>query len=178
MLTQTGRMRADGTRDGKLVHYIKGVRVAGYSDPFERRSAEAFRDRYDSAPNPVEQDKFLGWLRPLIGKVDVVMVHEPALISTALEVLKAEPPARPLVFMVGHTHKADVNQQPGVTVVNGGSIGAGGTGNLTETTDLSIARFVFSREPAFQPLAVDLVSIDPGTGSSSARRQRLDPEDQ
>ena len=62
-----------------------------------------------------------------------------------------------------------------MTVINGGSVGAGGTGNLGEPTALGIARFVFTLKPSFQPLAADLVSIDPGTGSSSARRERLDP---
>jgi predicted phosphodiesterase len=176
VLTQDGRMRSDGSRDGRKIHTIDGLRVAGYSDPFERRSAEAFRDRYDDRPNPAEQDKFSGWLQPLIGKVDIVMVHEPALIASALLVLKDDPPSRPLVFLVGHTHKAQLTEQPGVTVINGGSIGAGGTGNLGDSTDLGIARFVFTLEPSFQPLAADLVSIDPGTGSSSARRARLDPE--
>ena len=169
-------MREDGTRDGRRIHTIEGLRVAGYSDPFERRSAEAFKDRYDARPNPAEQDKFTGWLQPLIGKVDIVMVHEPALIEPALLTLKDHPPSRPLVFLVGHTHAAKLDKQPGVTVINGGSIGAGGTGNLGESTNLGIARFVFTLKPSFQPLAADLVSIDPGTGSSSARRERLDPD--
>ena len=151
-----------------LVHTIRpGLRVAGYDDPYERRSAESFKDRYNDAPDPAEQDKFTGWLMPLIGKVDVVMVHEPALIAPALQILKDKPPEQPLVFLVGHTHTAALSNQPGVTVINGGSIGAGGTGNLTEPTSLGIARFVFTLEPSFQPLAADLVSIDPGTGSSS-----------
>jgi hypothetical protein len=77
--------------------------------------------------------------------------------------------------MVGHTHTAALAQQPGVTVINGGSVGAGGSGNLTEKTNIGIARFTFTLKPSFQPLAADLVSIDPGTGSSSARRTRLDP---
>jgi predicted phosphodiesterase len=176
VLTREGRMREDGTTDRRLVHTIEGLRVAGYDDPYERRSAESFKDRYNAAPDPVEQDKFTGWLMPLIGKVDVVMVHEPALIAPALLVLKDKPPEQPLVFLVGHTHSASLDKQPGVTVVNGGSIGAGGTGNLTEKTSLGVARFVYTLAPAFQPLAADLVSIDPGTGSSSARRERLDPE--
>jgi predicted phosphodiesterase len=175
VLTRAGRMREDGTTDHRLVHTIAGLRVAGYDDPYERRSAESFKDRYDNVPDPAEQDKFTGWLQPLIGKVDVVMVHEPALIGPALLVLRDRPPAQPLVFLVGHTHKAALSRQPGVTVINGGSIGAGGTGNLTEPTSLGIARFVFTLQPSFQPLAADLVSIDPGTGSSSARRERLDP---
>ena len=176
VLTREGRMREDGTTDHRLVHTIEGLRVAGYDDPYERRSAESFNDRYNAAPDPLEQDKFTGWLMPLIGKVDVVMVHEPALIAPALQVLKDKPPEKPLVFLVGHTHTAALDKQPGVTVINGGSIGAGGTGNLTEKTSLGVARFVYTLEPSFQPLAADLVSIDPGTGSSSARRERLDPE--
>jgi predicted phosphodiesterase len=176
VLTREGRMRKDGTTDHRRVHTIAGLRVAGYDDPYERRSAESFKDRYDNVPDPAEQDKFTGWLQPLIGKVDVVMVHEPALIEPALQILRDQPPEQPLVFLVGHTHKAALSRQPGVTVINGGSIGAGGTGNLTETTNLGIARFVFTVKPSFQPLAADLVSIDPGTGSSSARRERLDPE--
>ena len=61
-----------------------------------------------------------------------------------------------------------------MTVVNGGSVGAGGTGNLTEQTDYALARLIYTSEPDFQPLAADLVSIDPGSGSSTARRERLD----
>ena len=64
-----------------------------------------------------------------------------------------------------------------MTVINGGSIGAGGTGNLTENDDLGHrALRLHARSRRFQPLAADLVSIDPGTGSSSARRDGSIPE--
>ena len=61
-------------------------------------------------------------------------------------------------------------------MVNGGSIGGGGTGNLAEspTIDVGIARVVYSAEPALPPAGGDLVSIDPGSGSATARRVRLD----
>jgi hypothetical protein len=76
---------------------------------------------------------------------------------------------------VGHTHKAAIERFAGVTVLNDGSIGAGGTGNLADhPTDLSLARLIYTSKPAFQPLAADMVSIDPGSGSSTARRERLD----
>src|SRR4051794_39725090 len=135
VLTRTGRLNEDGSR-GPIISKVAGLRVAGYDDPFERRSAESFRDRYDNTPDQSMQDAFLAWLTPLLGKVDVVMVHEPALITTALTVLKDQPPEHPLVFLVGHTHQTDLDTQPGVTVINGGSIGAGGTGNLTEKTSM------------------------------------------
>jgi hypothetical protein len=79
-----------------------------------------------------------------------------------------------VVFMVGHTHVAALSRQQNVTVINDGSVGAGGTGNLGEHVELAIARMIFTRSPVFQPLAADLITIDPGTGSSSARRTRLD----
>ena len=42
------------------------------------------------------------------------------------------------MFVVGHTHKPDLERvSDTVTIVNGGSIGGGGTGNLAdeESTD-------------------------------------------
>src|SRR4051794_29564071 len=175
VLTRVGRLKPDGTH-GAIINKVAGLRVAGYDDPFERLSAQSFVDRYDNTPSTEKKDAFTNWVLPLIGKVDVVMVHEPALIAPALAVLKDKPPDHPIVFLVGHTHIAAESQQPGVTVINGGSIGAGGTGNLTEKTPMALGRFTFTLKPAFQPLAVDLVAIDPGTGSSSARRTILQPQ--
>jgi len=173
VLTRNGRLMPDGSLGPKVVR-VGGLRVAGYEDPFERRSADSFRDRYDNTPDPAQQQEFRDWFEPLRGKVDVVMVHEPALIAPLLEELRSHPPVRPLVFVVGHTHSAKLDRLPGVTVINGGSVGAGGTGNLAEHVDLGIAQLIYSIEPAFQPLAGDLVTIDPGTGSTTARRTRLD----
>jgi predicted phosphodiesterase len=174
VLTEHGELRPDGTY-GEVVVDVRGLSVAGYSDPFERRSAEDFRDRYDNQPSTAMQEAFLAWLQPLLGKVDVVMVHEPALIEPALAVLRDRPPPRPIAFVVGHTHQAAVQHFPGVAVINGGSLGAGGTGNLADApTPLGIARLIYTIDPSFQPLAADLVSIDPGSGSATARRERLD----
>ena len=173
VLTRTGAWTATATRPARSSTRSATCVSRATTTRIERRMDESYADRYEPVPDPVEQEKFLGWLQPLIGKVDIVMVHEPVLIEAALEVLRDAPPARPLVFLVGHTHKPDLQELPGVTVINGGSMGAGGTGNLTEDTQIGIARFIYTLEPSFQPLAADTVSIDPGTGSSSARRVRL-----
>jgi predicted phosphodiesterase len=173
VLTQDGRLNADGSF-GPTIVKVAGLRIAGYSDPFERRAGQDFADRYKDGPTPAMQDAFTAWMRPLLGRVDVIMVHEPAMIQPALAVLKDHPPPRPLVFVVGHTHHADVERLPAVTVINGGSVGAGGTGNLTERTPLGLARLTYTTKPGFQPLAADLVTIDPGSGSATAERERLD----
>ena len=178
VLTEEGQLMPDGSY-GDVIADVKGLKVAGYRDPFERRASEDFKDRFQPSPTPDQQDAFTAWLMPLVGEVDVVMVHEPALIEPALAILEDDPPARPLVIITGHTHKAYLDRQPGVTVINGGSVGAGGTGNLTESTDYGLARLIYTIEPTFQPLAADLITIDPGDGSSTASRQRLEgePED-
>ena len=177
VLTERGRLRPDGSH-GEVVQTVAGLRIAGYSDPYIRRSAENYEDRYEPAPTADQQDAFTQWLLGVMDDVDVVMVHEPALIQPALAVLKDEPPARPLVFVTGHTHEADLQLQPGVTIVNGGSVGGGGTGNLADAPiDVGIARLVYSLEPRFHPLAADLVSIDPSSGSATARRDRRDAID-
>ncbi|MDX8153545.1 metallophosphoesterase [Patulibacter brassicae] len=176
-LGRDGRPRPGSRRDPTVE--VGGVRVAGYGDPFVRLRSEGYRDRYDDGgPSAEDQQAFADWLRPLRGRVDVVMVHEPAMLGIALRELEADPPRRPLVFVVGHTHAAELDR-PGdrVTVLNGGSVGAGGTGNLAgDPTAVGIARLLYDagRRERFRPLAADLVSVDPGTGSSTARRERLD----
>jgi predicted phosphodiesterase len=173
VLTERGQLKEDGSF-GDVIVDVKGLKVAGYRDPFERRSSENFRDRFQPAPTPAMQDAFTAWLMSVIGDVDVVMVHEPALIEPALAILEDQPPARPLVIITGHTHTPSLRRLAGVTVINGGSVGAGGTGNLTESTNYGLARLIYTTKPTFQPLAADLIEIDPGTGSATARRERLD----
>jgi predicted phosphodiesterase len=174
VLTEFGRLKR-GRGFGPVINKIAGVRVAGYSDPFQRRAAENYRDRFEPEPSEAQLETFAEWMRPLVGKVDVVMVHEPALIAKALEELEVLPPAEPIVFVVGHTHKPELTRMENVTVVNGGSIGGGGTGNLSdEATDVGLARLSFSLTGGFEPLAADLVAIDPGSGAATARRERLD----
>jgi predicted phosphodiesterase len=173
VLGTDGRLLADGRR-GDVVVRVGSLRIAGYDDPHMRLRADGYADR---GTNVIEdqQRSFAFWLEPLVGKADIVMVHDPALLTVALEQLKVDPPAEPLVFVVGHTHRAGVTRlSDTVVVVNGGSIGGGGTGNLDEGgQDVGLVRLTFERDP-FTPISADLVEIDPGSGSSRAQRTRLD----
>ena len=174
VLTRNGRLRGNGTTDERLVTTVAGLRIAGYDDPLKRLAADGYRDN-GAQYTPVEEQRFADWLAPLIGKVDIVMVHAPALARLALDGLRADPPAAPLLLVVGHTHKASVQRLGPVTVLNPGSAGAGGTGNLAEGGgDVGLARLTYTRLPAFAPRAADLVEIDPGDGNAQASRVRLD----
>ena len=102
------------------------------------------------------------------------MVHEPALAAKGIEALRRDPPSHPIVLLVGHTHHADIELDRDLTVLNGGTVGAGGTGNLGEGSKIGVARMIYATGGGFAPLAADLVEIDPGNGSATAKRFRLD----
>jgi predicted phosphodiesterase len=173
VLTRTGRLKADGTT-GPLVTKVGGLRIAGYDDPLKRFAADGYKD-HGAKPTAEQQQAFAIWLDGLIGKVDVVMVHEPGLAKLAVDALRKGPPARPLLIVWGHTHTADLEQDGTLTTLNAGSLGGGGTGNLAEGGgDIGLARLIYRSTPRFKPLAADLVQIDPGNGAAQAQRHRLD----
>jgi predicted phosphodiesterase len=174
VLTRTGRLSTNGnSTSGHPVVTVAGLRVAGYDDPFERRAGENFADRFDRTPDALEVGRFTTWMRSVRDRVDVVMVHNPALLPDALDELDAEGRAQPLTILTGHTHHAELTRRPGATVINAGTVGAGGTGNLLEKNKIGIARLSYESKP-FRALAVDMVTIDPRSGSATARRERLD----
>ena len=170
VLTERGQILPGGGR-GPVVFRFGGLRVAGYADPNPRLRA----DDYRGPPNPTatagEKRAFANWVRDLRGRVDVVMAHAPALIESALEELRADPPDDPLAFVVGHTHAPSARQVGrNVVVVNGGTAGGGGSGNLTEDQPIGLAVLTYQRDPSFAPVAADLVEVDPGDGSARAER--------
>ncbi len=176
VLTRDGRLRGNGTTDGRVVTVVGGLRIAGYDDPLKRRARDGYRDN-GADYTPEEQERFSAWLAPLRGQVDVVMVHAPALAQVALRALRDDPPQAPLLLVEGHTHKGSLERLGPVTVLNPGSVGGGGTGNLAEAGgDVGLARVTYSARPAFAPRAADLVQIDPGDGNAQAHRFRLEPE--
>jgi hypothetical protein len=172
VLGREGRLRP-GRAPGPVVARVGGLRIAGYEDPRERRAAERYRDR-GAGVSADEQEAFAAWLDGLRGQVDVVLVHQPGLAAQALAELEAHPPPSPLVLVVGHTHRAGVERRGPVTVVNGGTAGGGGATNVEDGAPIGVAALTYRAERGFAPLAADLVEIDPGDGSATARRERLD----
>jgi len=174
VLTQRGRLLPSG-RYGPLVVTVGGLRLVGYSDPFERRSRQDFKDRGEPQPTLAEQQAFAAWLRPLVGRIDAVLVHEPKLAQLAVQELRQLDLARPLAVIVGHTHRALVEASGGVVEFNGGTIGGGGTGNFEKDQPISLGVLTYGVSPRFDPIAADLVQLDPRTGLAKAERQPLDP---
>jgi predicted phosphodiesterase len=174
VLTQFGRLRADGSH-GAMIVRVGGLRVAGYDDPFLRRAGQAYEDRFRVGLTNAAVEEFRRWVARIEGKVDVIVVHEPEVAAGVLADLRRDPPSHPIMILDGHTHRPFLEADPNLLEVNGGTIGAGGTGNLIdERSDLGLAIVTYRRTPTPLALAVDQVTIDPGSGSSSARRIRVD----
>ena len=174
VLTERGRLRANGSY-GPLIVRVRGLRVAGYSDPFERHASEHFRARGEPRPDAEQREEFRDWLRPLVGRVDIVMVHEPQLAEDAAEELRRIPPRRPLVLLTGHTHVSSLRSSTNFVELNGGTVGGGGTGNLEKSQPFGLAVLIYTRDGAFEPTAADLVEIDAHRGSARAERHRIEP---
>ena len=174
VLTERGRLRADGSY-GPVVVRVRGLQVAGYSDPFERRASEHFRGTNEPTPDAEQREDFRDWLRPLLGHVDVVMVHEPQLAQDAARELRRIPPRSPLVLLTGHTHVSSFRSSRNFVELNGGTVGGGGTGNLEKSQPYSLVVLVYTREGGFEPTAADLVEIDAHRGSARAERFRVEP---
>jgi predicted phosphodiesterase len=170
VLTRRGRLLPDG-RHGPLVVEVAGLRVAGYDDPHRRTGPRGGAS--EPHPTPDEQAAFSEWLGRLEGRADAVLVHQPRLAELALDRLAEDPPARPLLVLVGHTHEPALETTPNLVVLNGGTAGGGGTGNLTENQPVGLAVLSYETAPRFQPLAADLIEIDPATGDATATRRRL-----
>jgi predicted phosphodiesterase len=175
VLTQDGRVLPNG-KHGRVVVNVGGVRVAGYSDPFERLARNGFRQQQEPRPTVEQQLEFADWLRPLIGKVDIVLVHEPQLAELAVEELRRDPPPRPLAIFTGHTHQSALRTSHNLLELNGGTVGGGGTGNLEKNQPFGLAVLTYDRRGGFEPLAADLVQIDGRVGAAKAERTRLDLE--
>ena len=172
VLTQRGRLRAEGGY-GPVVVRVRGLRVAGYADPFERKASERFKGTNEPTPDAAQREAFRDWLRPLLGHVDVVMVHEPQLAGDAADELRRIPPSRPLVLLTGHTHVAAFHTSTNFTEINGGTVGGGGTGNFEKNQPFGLALLSYTREDGFEPAAADLVEIDAHGGSARAERFRI-----
>ena len=171
VLTERGQLLPDGSR-GKVVVKVDGLRVAGYADPNERRRSNGYRDRGDE-PTAAQQRAFTEWLRPLVGRIDVVMTHEPALAKPAIEELRRNPPERPLAVLTGHTHIADVESSENLVELNAGTAGGGGTGNLEKNQPFGVGVLLFRRAGGFDPTYADIVEIDARSGTARAERTQL-----
>jgi predicted phosphodiesterase len=173
VLTRSGRLRPDGTTDGRPVLAVDGLLLAGWDDPLESvrgglgpRSLELHERSFVDA-----RRELLSWFAGLPERPDVVLVHQHALAHALLERLEAAG-GEPVLVVTGHDHLAHVEQAGSHALVDGGSVGAGGAFGVGEEVS-ALAQVHLDAEG--RTLAVDLIEVEPASGEGRAQRIVLDP---
>ena len=150
---------------------VEGLEVAGYSDPLETRTenegSHVLRVYGDEYKGQVKD--FLDWFDALDEWPDVVLVHQHGFGHKLANELEKRGEQRRLVLLVGHDHKAHVEQVGNSVIVDGGTLGAGGPFAI----GAQAASFAKLNLDGNDLLSVDIVSIDPLTGNVDAKRTTI-----
>jgi predicted phosphodiesterase len=163
-------------RDG--VREIAGLRIAGFEDPLEYhggafpsgvRTALSFDDFPDGHQRFVDAvESRWAWWRALPRRPQVLVLHQEGIAKALANLIwAADPEGPPLAILAGHTHVQRLDRYGPVTVVNGGTAGAGGLFGAGHDP-VGFALLDLSPRGALE--ATDLVQQNPVDGSASARR--------
>jgi predicted phosphodiesterase len=170
VLTRAGRLRPDGTTDGRPVISVDGMLVAGYDDPLTADGSLADHDlEVKGEELRAEAEAFVEWFTSLPVRPDIVLVHQHGLAHVLLESL--EPDQAPLLILTGHDHEQHVERHGPHVLVDGGTVGAGGPFGIGQQ-EAGFAQLHFAADGSLR--AVDLVEIEPVSGAGSARRVPID----
>ncbi len=172
VLTRSGRLLADGTTAGESVISVAGLRVAGWDDPGES-AAGTFEGHLLELKEQAlvdAEEQFLDWFDALPERPDVVLVHRHSLAHALLERL-AEDGGEPVLVLTGHDHEQHVESEGGSVLVDGGTVGAGGAFGLGE---LKSGLALVHLDADERARAVDLIEVEPESGSASAHRVVLE----
>jgi predicted phosphodiesterase len=168
VLTRSGRLLPTGLTDGNPVASIEGLDVAGWDDPAESpigTFAGHLLELEDQALLDAEQ-QFLHWFASLPVRPDVVLVHRHSLAHALLSELAAQG-GDPVLVLTGHDHVQHVESEGVGVLVDGGSVGAGGAFGVGEEQSGFALVHLDAEDRA---RAVDLVEVEPSTGTASAHR--------
>ncbi|HYY77247.1 MAG TPA: metallophosphoesterase family protein, partial [Gaiellaceae bacterium] len=168
VLTENGRLHADGSTDGDPVAEVAGMLVAGWPDPLESATG-TFQGRLLELKERGFEDarrEFLSWFAGLPQRPEVVLVHQHGLAHALLEELEAEG-GPPVLVLTGHDHRQHVETEGAHVLVDGGSVGAGGAFGVGEDPSGFALVHLDANDRA---RAVDLVEVEPASGAASAHR--------
>jgi predicted phosphodiesterase len=175
VLTREGRLRPDGSTDGRRIIEIDGLDVAGYDDPLEGRSArvEAHPLELTEAQFAEAAQEFVSWFSGLPLRPDIVLVHQHGLAHALLRTIRPED--APLLILTGHDHEQHLERNESAVLVDGGTVGAGGPFAIGEQ-HVGFAELRFTESGVTR--TVDLVDVEPLTGNALARRVALTEHDE
>jgi hypothetical protein len=178
VLTDTGRLDANGQTDGKPVQRIGRLTAAGMSDPLEYSGQVpedpgrifSFSELPDGARRyAAAQANVIRWFDGLPSRPDIVMIHTNGLAQYLAATLHKRGDSGPLLILTGHDHRQHVDIYGGsIIVADAGTGGAGGIfGVGTQSVGIATLQLPQGRPP---PRAIDMISVDPVSGNAQADR--------
>jgi len=189
VLGDEGRLQAGGEYAGSPLLRLGDITVAGFPDPLEWEGNDPDDpERIFSFPELDEGDALeeeakaglVAWFRALPDRPDVVLVHQNALAQHLASELSSDVDGRPLTIVTGHNHYQHIDRYGEITVVNAGTLGAGGV--LRAGQESAGLGQLHLQGPDMTLQSVDLIRIEPLSGQAQADRVILDvvcpPEDQ
>ena len=177
-----GVLGPDGIWEEDEFVEVEGLRVAGFSDPLEWEGSDpASSGRIFSFPEFEDGDEQLAqakedvvaWFDALPEAPDILLVHQNSL-AQHLAAAIADGYSQPLTIVTGHNHFQAIDRYAGgpITVVNAGTLGAGGPFRVGQES-AGLGELHFSDLDASLQ-SVDLIQIEPLSGQAQAERIVLD----
>jgi hypothetical protein len=179
VLTGSGRLRADGSTDGKPVQRVGRFAIAGVRDPQEWAGANPGDPKrifsFSELPGggdreyKAAQERLVSWFDSLPKRPDIVMIHQNGLAQHLAQTLHARGDQEPLLILTGHDHRQHVDLYgKNIVVADAGTGGAGGVfGVGTQSVGVATLQLPDGAPPA---RAIDLIDVDPVSGSAQADR--------
>ena len=175
VLTRDGVLRGDGGH-GAPIAEVAGLRVAGFDDPLEWRSANPDDPRrifsFSELPDPEQavtraQRDLLRWYDRLPRRPDIVLVHQNGLAQWLAATLRARGATRPLTILTGHDHRQHVTTYGPIAVVDAGTVGASGIYGVGRDS-VGLGDLHFAAAGSLE--AADLIAVEPVSGAAQAQR--------
>ena len=175
VLTRDGVLRGDGGH-GAPIAEVAGLRVAGFDDPLEWRSANPDDPRrifsFSELPDPEQavtraQRDLLRWYDRLPRRPDIVLVHQNGLAQYLARALMERGVTRPLTILTGHDHRQHVTTYGPIAVVDAGTVGASGIYGVGRDS-VGLGDLHFAAAGSLE--AADLIAVEPVSGAAQAQR--------
>jgi predicted phosphodiesterase len=177
VLEHDGRLRQDGRVAGSALLRFGELTIAGFPDPLEWQGEDpgspqrifSFPELEDGELREDEaKAELVAWFEALPRDPDIVLIHQNGLAQHLASELAGSGFDRPLTIVTGHNHYPQIDQHGPITVVNAGTLGAGGLLGVGQAPAGLGLMHLQGASATLQ--SVDLIRVEPFSGQAQADR--------
>lgn len=156
---------------------VDGLVVAGYPDPLVGKGSDlAGPDRvvtFEDFPDPEArlaraERELREWFDRFSRPPDIVLVHQNALAQSLADSLWRDGYRTPLTIVTGHDHRQHIDRYGSITVVDPGTMGAGGAFEAGERFAGLAALHFAAERPVLG--SIDVIEVEPFSGAGRGSR--------